>query len=153
MSVYLQRLLARVGGAPVPAAFGTLTPVAAFASPLAQHDQRLGLPEFDVPAGEGEGLDEATASTIVGEVPAQPPAQARAPEPRRFEATAFALPDDDAPIGFARAAELPVAAPGPAPLDPLPPQVRHANPLSFQAPPLFDIHNSQVLFASVPYLA
>jgi len=76
MSLHLQRLLARVGP-PAPGFALAMLPVTPVTSPLAEGDQRIGMPEF---AGADLPLDAASEATTPGEGPAPRPA---APIPRQ----------------------------------------------------------------------
>jgi hypothetical protein len=139
MSLYLQRLLARTGGAPVPLAFGAPTPVSALASPLAEHDQRLGLPEFGGAALE-EGLPpEPSASAGEGDRTVPKPFQVPRPQPRPVEAAPAPFPEADPPVPVEVLRQPPPAARGAGGDEPAPATVPREVDLSFPPPRPFDI--------------
>ena len=138
MSVYLQRLLARAGGALAPAAFGAPTPAAAVTSPLVGYDQRLGLPEFDsVPPEEGAPA-EATAATE-GEGTAPNAFQPPQPQARPREAALPGTLDAAPPILVEILKEAPPARPDPGGPAPDPSPILPTPEPSFVPPRPFDI--------------
>lgn len=81
MSAYLQRLLARAAPGAELGIASVSIPAAPLASPLALHDQRLGLPEFDAPV-PSEVIDDPAADPVESAISIDAPRNDPVPGPK-----------------------------------------------------------------------